>query len=151
VSLRFTGIERTLTASDLADVERALGVSIPPKLRRLYGRMNGGVPDKTLLFLPDGSEHEVQRFLPMKYAERPDDTVEGTHARMTARGLLPSEYLPFGLGSGGDFWCVRSGEDAVLFYAMDHADDPVRATEIVTSDVDEMLSLLRSPADVGWT
>lgn len=139
------------SANEVAAVEMILGFPLPSSLGRYLTSVNGGRPDKTGVLLPNGDELEVEVFLPVLHELYPGGTIEGTYERMVVvRKLLPANLLPFGVGGGGDYWCIDLASEAVVFFAMDHDDAVSSAATTVAPALADFFALLRTPSEMGW-
>jgi len=131
---------------DVAELERKLGVTLPPDYRAFLLRTNGGRPTPEDAF----GDEEFGSILDMFYAvkhEEPYSTI--CHQQRASRNRIPEDLLPIGYDAGSNEVCIGIGPDnygKVYFWSMDDEEDleegekpDYRNVYLLTETFDEFL------------
>lgn len=103
--LRFTQKGPKLTDTELAGVERELGVSLPDAYRDFLLEQNGGVPNPNSLSIKGCDELSLQWFYSIRPKQRERDLIAMTlHFREEL--WLPKQFLPIAMLDNDDLLLV---------------------------------------------
>lgn len=139
--MEITASDRSLTAEDIAGVERRLGVEFPEDLRKLYLRVNGGIPAPDS-FEMDGEFYVVQCILPIL---DPGDGLEGAYVTLVENELLPPDMIPFADDPSGDYflYCIApESRGEIHFLQTEYCDDPERLVVALAPSLTAFLDAL---------
>lgn len=148
VNNRLNGASQPLSPADFEWAEKTLGFPLPPDLRAQYAMFNGGVPERTYFRNEKGDEYSLQALLPIRYRTYEDQLLlEESYERLVVRKkLIPTSLLPFAIDQGGDYYCMRKADQAIVFFAMDHWNDPGRAQTVVSASICSWLDAMVTEA-----
>ncbi len=136
----FARTAQYLCESDFHAVEDSIGVHLPPSLRAHYQLQNGGAPERRYFVSTNGMECEVSHFLSMRYPKTPRDiTLESTVGWVRREKLMPPFLVPFAVDSGEDFYCMDIRDHSIVYYSMDHSDEPERAATRIAGSLREFV------------
>jgi hypothetical protein len=110
-----------LTESDLAEFEKKLGLQLPPPVRALYLKTNGGYPSPYIFDEPIYTS--ISGFIPFDRDEDGDglNAVRSYTHLVVNQKLVPRHFFPFAYEGGGDYFFVdtTTPNGAVYFYSYD--------------------------------
>lgn len=146
---RFIECARKLRNTDIEDVERKLGFTLPPALRLHYLAFNGGEPRRRWFRSSTGFEDCVDRFLPMKYPSFDDEQLlEDNYLQLcVTERRVPANLLPFAEDEGGGPYCLDRLSEAVVFFNLDRENDHERAIRVVAPSLEAFVSGMLSERD----
>jgi hypothetical protein len=122
LNLTFTHVGQQLTGAELDDCVNSLPCKLPAELRQHYAITNGGYPSHSYWALNNGCSLQLQRFINIKYPRATERCIVDTYQLLTAKNLLPKNFIPFAIDHGGNYFCINS-KGAVIYYAMDVWDE----------------------------
>lgn len=146
--MRFDKPERPLEESEIKKVEKRLGLEFPAALKRHYLRANCGRPDPCVYF-GKSVEAVVSECLPLM-AKRADETAVQVYDHLVTKlRLLPTQYFPFAVDPGGDYFFVdcSSPKADVVIYHHDTAFEPLVSLGV---GLEEFWQKLVPDADLNW-
>ncbi|MFJ3485591.1 SMI1/KNR4 family protein [Pseudomonas sp. NPDC090202] len=133
MTLQLIKSEQNIGESDISELERAIGYSLPKEFKDFYLAGNGGVPNRD--WWDSSDEYEPVRVKKFKSiapssAEDARDTkfVGGCYELMIEKNVIPSTLLPFATDDGGNFFCLGLVDGEVCFFATDSFDSDVDAS-----------------------
>lgn len=129
------GHGRPLTVADLDEVERAIGIALPPSLRAHYARYNGGTPERATFIAASGDDFDFGPFSTMRWRQHPHQVLfEETYRRIVLQeALVPAWLVPFAIDGGGNFFCMDRGDEAIHYVPMDVPGEPDAGERIAES------------------
>lgn len=119
--MKFTNSEPSINAQEIANAEKALGITFPASVRSLYLSTNGGNPEP-YVFENDEINTVVSEFLPLKSSSK--GTALKSYERLVLNKKLVSHHFsPFAIDGGGDYFFVdcSTPNGDVCFYRSDSA------------------------------
>jgi cell wall assembly regulator SMI1 len=138
---------KELTEADIANAEKLIGKELPPSLRDFYLLYNGGVVEKKRRIFVDEDgdiEAEVKVFLPIKYDEG-DSTVEKSYENFVKqKKLIPPQFIPFAMDSGGFRYCIDTVSEAVFFNNLDRLDSKEGPMEFICASLADFIDGMRT-------
>ncbi len=143
--------ERSLSGTDVREIELTFDMSLPTSVRSHYLAFNGGRPSRNL-FKKNGEYFQIHEFLPMKYGRK------GCRFEDTYRDLVigtpqfPKHLVPFAIDPGGDYYCVsvRSNEVGFVYcYMHDYFDDPARSLVFMAPSITEFVNGMVDEEEAG--
>lgn len=109
---------------DLAAIERALGLTLPPALRSFMQRFNGAKP-RLRCHRDDRHEVEVGTVIPLHPANARVMSFEATCRVLFARPDFERGFVPFATDTGNaNYFCVDTRSGAVLYWRHDEPESP---------------------------
>ncbi|MCL2724867.1 MAG: SMI1/KNR4 family protein [Polyangiaceae bacterium] len=138
-----------LSSHELDQLEKATGIELPQVLRELYSTVNDG-RFRLQLFVDDAGTHydlhELIPGLPLElgygFAKIYRDIVQGRH-------LVPIDLIPFGLETGGNFYCVDRNDESVWYADMElNAEGVLPPPVRLAGTLDEFLRRCQSDDDI---
>lgn len=131
-----------LQPSELDDVEKIIGVSLPAALRELFEVAGGGDFRTRRFETPTGYDCGIRSLLSLRAAKGLGQTeFVKTYRRVVGR-VLPAYLVPFATAVTGDYYAVRSGDGAVVLWLHDTYFDDKRE-RLVSSSLAGLFDLLR--------
>jgi cell wall assembly regulator SMI1 len=132
---------RPLTIGEIENVEKQIGLKFPESLQTFYLLFNGGKVEKSRRIFVDREgdiEAEVKTFLPIKYKRFEGDSLveESYELFVNRKRLIPPQFIPFAMDSGGFRYCVDSESEAVFFNNLDHIEEPGGAMEFIAPSIE---------------
>jgi SMI1-KNR4 cell-wall len=123
--MQFTDAEAPLTDADVDSAEARAGVRLPDALRHQYLQSNGGSPEP-YVYEDDNLDTVVAAYLPLRSAGGKGTAVDAYLHLVLAKKIVPSNFFPFAVDGGGDYFFVdcSSPEGLVYFYRGDSAVEP---------------------------
>jgi cell wall assembly regulator SMI1 len=136
---------KPLTAKDIEWAERKIGCKFPESLKQFYLLFNGGeVEKKRRVFVDRGGdiEAEVKTFLPIKYERFDGDSLleDSYELFVKQKKLIPPQFIPFAMDSGGFRYCVDSESEAVFFNNLDHIEEPEGPMEFIAPSIEAFIN-----------
>jgi hypothetical protein len=132
--------ESMTPASDeqIAAVERRVGLSFPLALRRIFREANGGRP-YPYVYRDDNNDTDVSECLAIR--EGQGSALWTYELLVLSKHLVPAQYFPFAVDSGGDCFLVdcSPGAGGVWTYVHDTAFEHLR---FLCESLDEFWSRL---------
>jgi hypothetical protein len=131
------GVKSTPNAALIAEVERAVGYSIPPTFLSSFWRVQGGEPDSnTFAIGSDGIDSGINEFI--EFGSIPDEYESGGFRELGG-------YLPIAFAEGGNYVCVKVTEpDRGAIYFWDHEiASPSRQLRQIAESLDRFLEVLQ--------
>lgn len=121
-----------IDASEINNIEKKYGITIPKLLKEYYQNYNG-CKIKCCCFLVDGYECEVSRITPIGTTGL---TFEKIVDNDRADGFIDPNLYPIASNRGGDqyYWNVKSGVVYLIF--ADDVENPFRIADSVDSFFD---------------
>ena len=120
--MKFINSEPSISALEIANAEKALGITFPSSVRSLYLSTNGGNPEP-YVFEADKIDTIVTEFLPLKSGCK--GTALKSYERLVLdKKLVPPHFSPFAIDGGRDYFFVdcSTSNGAVYYYKSDSAD-----------------------------
>lgn len=116
--------EKSVAFSDISELEKSVGFTLPRAFVDLYLNFNGGEPNRSWIVTDDGYDPmQVVDFksIHTEGAGDPFDTrfIDRCYKIMSERQVIPHTLLPFAVDGGGNFFCLDLLSGAVVFYAVD--------------------------------
>jgi|SRR5215475_132511 len=128
----------TLTESDIIELERNLGYTLPAQLREFYLRHNGGYTKENIYIDEEGDDYEIQNFLQIGTGET---SLPETIKRLTGqRHLLKPDMVPFARESGGNLYCISLDSGAVWVWSAEDVEDSTDAYSLIANSLNEFIS-----------
>ena len=120
------------------DVERRIGFSFPGALRRVFREANGGRP-YPYIYRDDNNDTDVSECLAIR--EGKGSALWTYELLVRTKHLVPEQYFPFAVDSGGDCFLVDCSPKAggVWLYVHDTAFEHLR---FLSANLDEFWSRL---------
>lgn len=149
MSNRFVDKGKKLREGDLEEVESKLGFSLPADLREHYSKNNGGDPARKSFRTKDGYECSVGSFLTMKYPSYEGEILlEDNYLEVCKKKkIINPKLIPFAEDEGGDPYCIHRDTQEIYYFAMEHSDDPKRATRKVAASLTDFIEGMLTERD----
>ena len=124
----FINCEKSVTKSDIDEIERKLNYNFEDIFIAHYLQFNGGTPSNSCWCSDDEFEPiEISRFKSFKYNEvsggSDNALIECCYFNMLMKAVIPDNLIPFGIDWGGNFFCVNKNDNSIVFYSVDSFDD----------------------------
>lgn len=111
-----------LLQDEIDDLEQRLSTKLPASLRELYATANGGSLEKRRCKSSGGEVFVFHEFL--EVSGKPNKGLElAWDVCHIDPGFMPDGLHPFANDGGGDFFCVRSSDEAVIFFDSANTDN----------------------------
>jgi hypothetical protein len=107
------------TEEDVRKFEEKVGFTIPSDYRNFLLEKNGGIPNKTIISVPNIGEKVVQSFYALT---NPVSTFTLSHLAKVYKNRLPSGMLPIADDPAGNIFITEliAGKDFGKIYFLDH-------------------------------
>ncbi|WP_064965770.1 SMI1/KNR4 family protein [Tenacibaculum ovolyticum] len=116
----FLNSAKSITKSDIKNIEKLIGLEFPLKFKEHYLMYNGGFPlNDCFLMVEDDTYLSINGFYPIKYHynEIEDWTLEEIYFHLKTKQSLPENFIPFASDLGGNKICVNvKSEDIYIVY-----------------------------------
>jgi len=144
--------DKSLKDSDFSLVEKIIGKKIPESMLMLYRMHNGGRVEggRNIFIHPEnGMEYEVKTFLPMVHVRhKKDSSVEENYIFFCKKEkIIPEEFIPFAIDSGGFVYCMDSVSEKVYFF---NFDNPGESKEFIANSLNEFVDSLITTEEAGF-
>lgn len=118
----FINCAKSITKSDIEEIENVLGINFPLKLKEHYLKFNGGFPiNDRFLMVEYDTYLTINGFLPIKYSheEIKDWTLEQVYSNLQNKKALPKKFIPFASDLGGNKICIDTEKEDIYVVYMD--------------------------------
>jgi hypothetical protein len=154
MSVEIQESEEPVTDRQLRQLEKRLGLALPPPYRRFLLRHNGGRPKPGVFrFGPADEPYSgsmVDRFLAV-YGGKHDNFEHYFRTYKLDDRRIPENLIPVAHDPGGNLICLSvSGKDVGAVYFWDHEREegpPREAVSLIAKSFDRFLAGLREPED----
>lgn len=103
MELEFNNKSESITAKDIADVERKNKFIFPQEIKSFLLANNGGQPNKTI-YTQNSQDYVVDFFLPIKSTEFEDLTYSATITDLS--DIIPNTVIPFAIDPFGNYFVL---------------------------------------------
>jgi hypothetical protein len=139
---RFVYPAQPISESELAQVESALGISLPPELRKHYLFVNGGIPERSLA--RSGQEEvNVHGFMPILHGKRGERLEDTYLSHKIEDPWIPEHLIPFAFDGAGEYFCfstAASSRGAVFHLWTEFVEQPDRALLFLAPSLFEFIN-----------
>jgi len=136
----FSGTSKVLLMEDIIEIESKLNVKLPKQLVNHYLKYNGGIPEKSFFYSEEADiEISVSTFLPIKYDNGLNPTLERNYLFFKDNGIIPQEYVPFALDWGGNLCCINLSSGQIVVIWLDLGEVNHDAIRFVADSFDDFL------------
>lgn len=144
INNRFSGTGKNLLESELNDVQKKFAFKFPNEVKEFYLEYNGGEPERYIFVDSDGDIFTVQKFLPIKYSNKKNNTIEGYLEDFREDGILPEWLIPFAYDPGGDIYgfSTRTEDNGAIYYWSHECDSDEDPEDYLIKLSDSMYSFI---------
>ena len=135
MELEFNNKSESITAKDIADVERKNKFIFPQEIKSFLLANNGGQPNKTI-YTQNSQDYVVDFFLPIKSTEFEDLTYSATITDLS--DIIPNTVIPFAIDPFGNYFVFDKAEGKIYFLEMEEV-----ALSLLASDFESFISSLK--------
>lgn len=135
MELKFNNKSESITANDIADVERNYNFVFPQEIKSFLLSNNGGQPNKAI-YTQHSQEYVIDLFLPIKSAEFDDLTYSATMADLS--DIIPDSVMPFAMDVFGNYFVFDKADGKIYFLEMEEV-----ALTLLASNFDSFISSLK--------
>lgn len=135
MELEFNNKSESITAKDIANVERKNKFIFPQEIKSFLLANNGGQPNKTI-YTQNSQDYVVDFFLPIKSTEFEDLTYSATITDLS--DIIPNTVIPFAIDPFGNYFVFDKAEGKIYFLEMEEV-----ALSLLASDFESFISSLK--------
>ena len=139
MELEFNNKSESITAKDIADVERKNKFIFPQEIKSFLLANNGGQPNKTI-YTQNSQDYVVDFFLPIKSTEFEDLTYSATITDLS--DIIPNTVIPFAIDPFGNYFVFDKAEGKIYFLEMEEV-----ALSLLASDFESEPQLIADSID----
>ena len=123
--MKFVNVDKTLSEGEVAEVERKLGLQFPQPLKHLFLHFNGGEPQPYVLERTDiHIDTVVSVTLPLRSESGRRTASDEYRNLILDQELAPTNFFPFAVDGGGDYFLVDCNSDHGRVFFLDSARYP---------------------------
>jgi SMI1/KNR4 family protein SUKH-1 len=135
----FINQQRSISESELSELERLTGYQLPLDFKEHYLLFNGGEPEHCLYML-NGDPIVIQEFLPIAYG-LVGSTVDAHFRELALEDkIIPPNLLPFARDPGGDFYCLEMQSGRVIVFRAEYFPELSECTVEIAGSMTEFLN-----------
>lgn len=135
MELELNNKSESITAKDIADVERKYKFVFPQEIKSFLLANNGGQPNKTI-YTQNSQDYVVDFFLPIKSKEFEDLTFSTTMTDLS--DIIPNTVMPFAMDPFGNYFVFDKAEGKIYFLEMEEV-----TLTLLANDFDSFISALK--------
>jgi cell wall assembly regulator SMI1 len=111
-----------LSQRDIAKAEQAIGLTLPPAVKKFYAKWNGGSPEPYMY--QDGTiDTVVAELLPLKSSTARGEAGQTYRRLVLEKQIVPKHFFPFAVDGGGDYFfvdCTDPAAGSIYFFRSDY-------------------------------